>query len=46
MKLLVDMNLSPAWVPVLVNAGFEAIHWSRVGHPGATDGGLLAHGPE
>ncbi len=25
------MNLSPTWVPVLKDAGFEAIHWSSVG---------------
>ncbi len=33
MKLLVDMNLSPAWVDVLRQAGFEAIHWSEIGSP-------------
>src|SRR5438552_3542433 len=26
-KLLVDMNLSPQWVGVLIEAGFEAVHW-------------------
>jgi predicted nuclease of predicted toxin-antitoxin system len=36
-KILVDMNLSPAWVSVLDNAGFEAIHWSSVGDPRAID---------
>ena len=28
MKLLVDMNLSPRWVPFLLDAGHEAVHWS------------------
>jgi len=37
MKILIDMNLSRAWVPALVEAGFEAIHWSQVGDPGASD---------
>jgi hypothetical protein len=37
MKLLVDMNLSPDWVPFLNSAGFEAIHWSLVGNCRAED---------
>jgi len=37
MKLLVDMNLSPAWVPFLVQEGFEAVHWSQVGPSDAAD---------
>jgi predicted nuclease of predicted toxin-antitoxin system len=36
-KLLVDMNLSPDWVPVLVRQGWPAVHWSTVGDPRATD---------
>jgi len=31
MKLLVDMNLSPRWVPFLLDAAHEAVHWSTVG---------------
>jgi predicted nuclease of predicted toxin-antitoxin system len=34
-KLLLDMNLSPTWVMVLQEAGFEALHWSKVGKPSA-----------
>jgi predicted nuclease of predicted toxin-antitoxin system len=30
-KILVDMNLSPEWVPALVREGWEAVHWSAVG---------------
>jgi predicted nuclease of predicted toxin-antitoxin system len=30
-KVLLDMNLSPAWVPFLERAGIEAVHWSSVG---------------
>jgi predicted nuclease of predicted toxin-antitoxin system len=37
MKLLIDMNLSPDWVPVLSAVGIEAIHWSTVGDPRAPD---------
>lgn len=37
MKILVDMNLSPAWVNFLVAAEFEAVHWSQVGRADATD---------
>jgi predicted nuclease of predicted toxin-antitoxin system len=36
-KLVVDMNLPPAWVPVLEAAGHTAVHWSAVGDPRATD---------
>lgn len=36
-KLLIDMNLSPDWVPVLQSNGWSAIHWSAVGDPAATD---------
>ncbi len=41
MKILVDMNLSPEWVPVLEGQGWEAIHWSRIGNPGARDEEIL-----
>jgi len=37
MKLLVDMNLSPRWVPFLLDAAHEAVHWSTVGKADATD---------
>ena len=37
MKLLVDMNLSPAWCSVLGAEGWDAIHWSNVGIASATD---------
>lgn len=42
MKLLVDMNLSPAWVPMLKAAGFEAVHWSEIGKRNAPDMALFA----
>lgn len=37
MKLLLDMNLSPSWVPFLRNAGVEAVHWSSIGPANASD---------
>ena len=41
MKILVDMNLSPEWVQFLGEAGHQAIHWSKVGKPGAADAELM-----
>ncbi|HEY6332730.1 MAG TPA: DUF5615 family PIN-like protein [Blastocatellia bacterium] len=35
------MNLSPEWVPVLVNHGFKAVHWSTAGDPRAEDSVLM-----
>jgi predicted nuclease of predicted toxin-antitoxin system len=37
MKFLIDMNLSPLWVNFPAEHGFEATHWSKVGHAGAAD---------
>jgi len=42
MKLLVDMNLSPDWVPVLVQAGWKTVHWSGIGNPRAADSEIMA----
>ncbi|MBI1790868.1 MAG: DUF5615 family PIN-like protein [Acidobacteria bacterium] len=42
MRILVDMNLSPLWVPYLARHGFEALHWSSVGRPSAPDAEILA----
>ena len=42
MKILLDMNLSPDWVPVLESPGFEAVHWSTIGNPSATDKVIMA----
>lgn len=41
MKILVDMNLSPEWLGVLNQAGWEASHWSNIGAPTAPDTELL-----
>ena len=42
MKLLVDMNLSPRWIAVLEESGFEALHWSTVGQSNAHDSEIMA----
>jgi predicted nuclease of predicted toxin-antitoxin system len=31
MLLLVDMNLTPRWVPFLSDAGHGCLHWSEIG---------------
>ena len=41
MKILVDMNLSPEWIPTLIAGGFEAVHWSSIGNPKAQDAEIL-----
>lgn len=41
MKVLVDMNLPPAWVSFLAEAGIEAVHWTSVGDPRAPDRELM-----
>ena len=43
MKLLVDMNLSPRWVGVLVDAGIDAAHWSTLGADNAPDSEIMAY---
>jgi predicted nuclease of predicted toxin-antitoxin system len=42
MKLLLDMNLSPRWIAVLKDNGFEALHWSNVGQANARDSEIMA----
>jgi predicted nuclease of predicted toxin-antitoxin system len=42
-KLLIDMNLSPQWVRALLDEGFGAVHWSRVGSPDGTDEEIMRY---
>lgn len=42
MKIVIDMNLSPDWVPVLRLAGHTVTHWASIGSPCATDREILA----
>ena len=37
MKILIDMNLSPDWVPLFQSEGWEAAHWYSVGAYNAPD---------
>jgi predicted nuclease of predicted toxin-antitoxin system len=41
-KLIVDMNLSPEWVPLLTQNGWPTTHWSTVGDPRAVDATIMA----
>lgn len=41
MKLLLDMNLSPQWVPFLKGAGIDATHWSTMGRATAPDAEVM-----
>jgi len=41
-KILVDMNLPPAWCEALRREGFEAVHWSEIGDPRAPDRTIMA----
>ena len=39
---LVDMNLSPDWLPLLEAAGFPALHWVTVGLRSSPDAEIMA----
>jgi predicted nuclease of predicted toxin-antitoxin system len=41
MKLLLDMNIPPAWGDALQAAGHSAVHWSKVGSASALDFEIL-----
>ena len=41
MKILLDMNLSPAWVPFFKKHGYEAKHWSTIGSASAPDAEVM-----
>jgi len=41
MKLLIDMNLSPRWVKLLTDNGYESLHWSTVGKVTASDSEIM-----
>ncbi len=43
MKILIDMNLSPIWVPLLEKSGCKAVHWSHIGMPNAPDSEILEY---
>ncbi len=37
MKILLDMNLSPLWVPFLEAGGYEVKYWTEIGAITAPD---------
>jgi predicted nuclease of predicted toxin-antitoxin system len=37
MKIVLDMNVSPEWLPVLQSHGHEAMHWREIGDAAADD---------
>ena len=37
------MNLSPRWISLLTDAGWESVHWSKVGKPTASDSEIMAY---
>jgi predicted nuclease of predicted toxin-antitoxin system len=41
-KVVVDVNLAPAWADRLTTAGHEANHWSQIGPLDAKDSEILA----
>lgn len=41
-QVVVDMSLSPEWVPFLDKAGWPAVHWSAVGDYRAKDIEIMA----
>jgi predicted nuclease of predicted toxin-antitoxin system len=41
-RMVVDMNLSAEWVPLLERAGCPTTHWSAVGDPRAPDVTIMA----
>jgi len=46
MKLLIDVNLSPAWTDVLMEEDVESVHWSEVGKLNATDLEIINYAKE
>ena len=43
MRLLIDMNMSPDWVPLLRGHGFDAVQWSSLGAANAPDSEIIGY---
>ena len=41
LKIVVDMSLSPDWVPLLTAHGWHTVHWSSVGSPTDADAVIM-----
>ena len=46
MKILVDMNLSPAWADFLTDRQIPSVHWSSIGPVDAPDSSIMAYAAE
>jgi predicted nuclease of predicted toxin-antitoxin system len=46
MRILIDMNLTPRWVPYLRSAGHDAVHWHSVGSGCARDRDIYEYARE
>jgi predicted nuclease of predicted toxin-antitoxin system len=42
LRIVIDMNLSLEWIPLLEQAGWTAIHWSSIGDHRADDSTIMA----
>ena len=42
LSIVVDMNLSGEWVPLLTAEGWPSVHWAGVGDPRADDTTIMA----
>jgi predicted nuclease of predicted toxin-antitoxin system len=43
MKLLIDMNLSPAWMQCFSKHDIHAVHWQELGAVTASDGTIMEY---
>jgi len=46
LKILIDMNLSPAWSDFFAENKVEAVHWSEFGNPKEGDPVILSYAKE
>jgi len=46
MRVLLDMNLSPAWVVYFQAEGIVSLHWTEIGAPDAEDQEIMAWAQE
>jgi predicted nuclease of predicted toxin-antitoxin system len=43
MRVLIDVNLAPAWAAFLTTHGIDAVHWTTVGDPRAADDEVMGY---
>ena len=41
MRIVIDMNLPPRWAAFLSEHGLDAVHWSSIGNPRASDSEIM-----